>query len=357
MEQFKWQVATLMATYAPRTVQRCLVTTLGGYFPVAALAPNGDLCTIVRGGDYHVGPRGWLDLVRSSDGGHSWSRPERVAGEGLDNRNPAFGILRDGTMLLAYAEAGCYREGTWDGTMDAWRFWYTRSTDGGRTWAPRRPLPSASGYRLSSPFGKIVELPDGTALMPVYATTGEGYDPKAYRWENDRSLVMISKDKGLSWVEPHAISSTPLNETGLCCTRQGDLVAVARQERIGCLFALRSADGGRTWSEPRQITGAREHPADVIELASGSLLVVFGRRRFPMGVGAALSRDAGRTWSAEREVMLVGDSRSGDCGYPSSVQRADGKIVTLYYSIDCLHVPSWGNHCGAVIYEERDLGL
>jgi hypothetical protein len=31
-------------------------------------------------------------------------------------------------------------------------------------------------------------------------------------------------------------------------------------------------------------------------------------------------------------MTLIGDLLSRDCGYPSSVQRPDGTIVTAYYS-------------------------
>jgi hypothetical protein len=44
------------------------------------------------------------------------------------------------------------------------------------------------------------------------------------------------------------------------------------------------------------------------------------------------SGDGGRTW--EREIVLRDDGGGRDIGYPRTVQRPDGKIVTIYYFHD-----------------------
>lgn len=48
------------------------------------------------------------------------------------------------------------------------------------------------------------------------------------------------------------------------------------------------------------------------------------------GVVVRFSGDDAATWS--EPFTLIDDLASGDSGYPSSVQRADGKIVTAYYA-------------------------
>ena len=47
------------------------------------------------------------------------------------------------------------------------------------------------------------------------------------------------------------------------------------------------------------------------------------------GVCAKFSKDGGQTWS---EPLRIAHSFVNDCGYPSSVQRADGKVITAYYA-------------------------
>jgi len=90
-----------------------------------------------------------------------------------------------------------------------------------------------------------------------------------------------------------------------------------------------SRDGGRAWSEPVAVTREGEHPADLCALASGKLLLTFGRRIRPLGCGALVSSDGGATWG--HEVMLAGDGIGNDLGYPSTVQLADGSVATALY--------------------------
>ena len=47
--------------------------------------------------------------------------------------------------------------------------------------------------------------------------------------------------------------------------------------------------------------------------------------------------------------MRLVDSLEQDCGYPSSVQRADGKIVTAYYAKRVLNHERY--HMGVALWE------
>ena len=44
---------------------------------------------------------------------------------------------------------------------------------------------------------------------------------------------------------------------------------------------------------------------------------------------AKITADEGKTWT---EPMRLANTLESDCGYPSTVQRADGKLVTAWYS-------------------------
>jgi hypothetical protein len=116
---------------------------------------------------------------------------------------------------------------------------------------------------------------------------------------------------------------------------------------------------GRTWTVPVEVTRDGEHPADLILLESGRLLLTFGRRIRPMGCGALLSADGGRSWDTDHEVLLTGDGvENSDLGYPSTVQLASGQIVTLlYYASGSEMAPhNWGSiSCQAIHYHETDL--
>src|SRR3989442_14662924 len=87
-----------------------IVTSGQGYFPVAIRLKNGDVLAVIRGGVPHIGVKGRLDLVRSTDKGKTWSAPWTAIDGELDDRNPALGQLKDGPLVLAYVVAGGYDE-------------------------------------------------------------------------------------------------------------------------------------------------------------------------------------------------------------------------------------------------------
>lgn len=67
----------------------------------------------------------------------------------------------------------------------------------------------------------------------------------------------------------------------------------------------------------------------MIRLKDGRIVVTYGYRAKPYGIRAKISLDEGKTW--EQEIHLRDDGLSADLGYPRTVQRPDGKIVTVYY--------------------------
>ncbi len=73
------------------------------------------------------------------------------------------------------------------------------------------------------------------------------------------------------------------------------------------------------------------------------------------------SEDGGATWDTDHEVLLAGDGiRNIDLGYPSTVQLADGMIVTaLYYASGSETGSEWGGwgdiSCQAIRYREEQI--
>jgi BNR repeat protein len=91
-----------------------------------------------------------------------------------------------------------------------------------------------------------------------------------------------------------------------------------------------SPDDGVTWymlDEPR--IPNKGNPPHMIRLRDGRIVLTYGWRDVPYGVRAIISNDEGVTWSDE--IVLRDDGGGWDLGYPRTVQRADGKIVTTYY--------------------------
>jgi hypothetical protein len=112
----------------------------------------------------------------------------------------------------------------------------------------------------------------------------------------------------------------------------GQLVAMFRDcNGDHALRQSRSADGGRTWSAPRQ-TPLHGLPPHLLRLNDGALLATYARRWAAYGVYACISRDGGETWDPGREVRLS-SAPDGDLGYPASIQLADGSIWTVFYQV------------------------
>jgi hypothetical protein len=99
------------------------------------------------------------------------------------------------------------------------------------------------------------------------------------------------------------------------------------------LEAFVSPDDGRSWyllDEPT-IDNAG-NPASLTRLEDDRIVLVYGWRQAPYGVRARISSDDGQTWSPE--LVLRANGQSWDLGYPRTVARADGNLVTVYYFND-----------------------
>lgn len=312
----------------------------GGYFPVLIKLNDGRIAAVVRGGAPHIGIKGRLDWIESSDSGRTWSEPKIIVDSEWDDRNPAMGQMPDGTIVMAYAEARTYNEkGEWDTSAGEYVLFYVLSKDGGKTWSQKRKL-FTGPIRGGSPFGKIIVLEDGTALMSLYGGRDPDYKGPVQLPEGASSLVGIvrSHDNGETWEDFSLVSASGHNETALLAMPDGSIIAQMRTNS-GAIDQTVSTDGGRTWSKPVRITREKQHPADIIRLQSGHLLLVYGNRMVPFGVGAMLSYDEGKTWDYDHRVMLGWTSLGGDCGYPSAVQLDDGTIVCMYYSVGTYDLP------------------
>lgn len=66
----------------------------------------------------------------------------------------------------------------------------------------------------------------------------------------------------------------------------------------------RSADGGRTWSTPRQLTATAQAHGYLTELHDGRLRCTYSNYHAPFGVSAILSTDQGDTWDLDNTIRL-----------------------------------------------------
>ena len=296
-----------------------------GYFPVIINPQAEEILAVLRGGAGHVGITGRLDAVRSLDAGKTWETPTVIVDTEVDDRNPAVGQAPDGTVVLAYHAQGSYNEdGGWSRELRRVQMRVTRSHDAGATWEASQPL-NYTPMEKHSAYGRICTLTDGTMLMPIYGSDIEETDRT-----DDCAYILRSRDNGQTWDDPTLIA-VGYNETGLISLPNGDLLVAMRSgDQRALLSVSRSVDGGETWTEPTPVTHDREHPADLTLLSNGWIILFFGVRHEPFGVGALVSKDNGQTWE-ERRLIVCDDLGDNDLGYPSTVKIGD-QLVTAYYS-------------------------
>ena len=228
-------------------------------------------------------------------------------------------VLKDGSLLMTFKTLKPKVEPL-----------FSRSTDGGETWSEptRGPEDVANAGIGGATFGGIV-LPDGELLVPMFVLRNE-MDSSVYVWR--------SRDDGRSFYEKNLIVSGGYNETTLLRLPSGKLLAAVREVNAAYptdgddfTAVCESLNNGHTWSPPRRVTAAWEHPAHLIGLADGRVLMIYGVRHPPQGMGGLVSEDEGRTWRVDHPVVISWSGHNQYTGYPWGVLLPDGRVLTTCY--------------------------
>jgi len=297
-------------------------------------------------------------LQRSPDGGKTWPK-----------ENDA--VVYDETMPLNSKRAFLYQKGVPREPYDMFRpdsmFFFgvtylpdergdvpecfsLRSPDRGRTWekVPTIIKHPVSAKRLVLKYSEpAIRMADGKTLLAAMVDAEPGGGP----------LIYASTDQGATW---DFVRQVAMDRSGrgrftyqsLLLTPRGDLhcyyLHISSENEIveglkNAICMSVSKDRGKTWSETVPISGKGtacwknqsgrgmnyRSPWPIL-LRDGRILVIFARRRMPMGIGGILSADGGKTWSPEF-VIRDDASNTGDLGYPVGTQLDDGRIFIAYY--------------------------
>lgn len=206
------------------------------------------------------------------------------------------------------------------------RFYY--SIDKGKTWSGPYSLPDFGTPGIAARTDYLV---NGKNDLTMFLTAA-----KSNKREG-RVIAVRTRDGGKTWTFEGWVGPEPegndfaIMPSSVRLSKTEILTAVRHRTFIDL---YRSTDDGKTWTfvtKPAPNTG-RGNPPSMLKLKDGRLALIYGYRAEPYGIRARLSSDAGATWS--EEIVLRADAGNWDLGYPRSVQRSDGKIATIYYYND-----------------------
>jgi hypothetical protein len=352
--------------------------------PWLSFSPNGRLHAITLSFDNSTARNAVLAAF-SDDGGVTWSAPRIVR---FDNPRAVGNNFNDKETLTADPFNSSLVYATWQrivspsertsqrGYENAASFyseaWFARSTNGGVSWAPARPIFREHGV-LTQTIGNQVEvLPDGTLINGfnlIHAATNR----QGTRGHN--VALVRSTDKGLTWSDDIAVNrllSDPVTDPDDGHdVRTGDILPDWAVDRSGTatdgnvyvvwmdrrfndadhddILLARSTDGGLTWEDPvvadQAPRGVDAFTAMVDVDATGRVAVSYYDFRYDTPGDGALSTDLWVTHSHDGGMTFTDEDRLTPASFDMrTAPDALGYFVGDYTGLD--HVgsvfhPAW----------------
>jgi hypothetical protein len=221
------------------------------------------------------------------------------------------------------------------------------STDRGHHWQGPYSFPDLG---LKGIAARTDYLVNGPRDCQVFLTASKS------NGREGRSCCARTTDGGKTWSFVGWIGPEPAGYSIMPSTVRlgpGELLSAVRvrQGEPSWLEAYFSGDDGVNWHlRSRPAETGEGSPAAMLKLRDGRLCITYGVRAKPFGIRAKLSSDQGQTWGPE--LLLRDDGGGRDLGYPRSVQRMDGKVVTLYYFN---HDPNQTRYIVATIWDPASI--
>lgn len=239
---------------------------------------------------YTEGRSANLYFRRSTDEGREWTSARKISNENGDCYPPAIAV-NAGTVHVAWIDFG----ETVDGEI-----YYNRSFDGGESWEKNLILvkdANSARYPLIACRESNVYLIWQDVQNKVFFKASHD---KGRTWENETLLGKVGKHS--CYCYPPAISCngndlvvvwTDLKEDrkGLNIGYKGVSLFKANNKLVSSVVCRKSANNGRTWSEPQILSTSnvpkesKDEMDNPIILADGSLSYLFwlDRRNVPLG--------------------------------------------------------------------------
>lgn len=304
------------------------ITLIEGPAAHPSLAADGQRVHLVWG-DHRDGDQAEIYTIRSADGGATWADEQRLSDVPFESWVPTVAV-EDESAYVAWVD---YRDGNEEE-------YFTRSLDGGKTWAEpvRLTVDEADSWAPSLAvkdgvvhlawfdrrFASATEVDVERRLDAAMRLVGlepdpiPPRDPATYylpafteRMERKRSaLERAAPGWAQSGGDPKSLESM-----------MQDMERLAGSWQTGWeIMYQRSTDGGATWEEPLRLTDAPgESMRPSLALAGSNVHIVwFDRRDGNFDVFHRASPDGGASWGPEARVS----SRGADDERPSVAASA-----------------------------------
>lgn len=326
-------------------------------FPSIVTRPDGEMLLAFRRAPdrrkffaqhcTHCDTNSYLVLVRSKDGGHTWTKePELIYAHPLGgSQDPCMVQLDDGSLLvtsyawLAVPDTGVehgvgYKPAAYGVTYTFLGGYLMRSTDGGNSWqGPIVPpqIPDEATYFPDVPIpamnrGAMVQGHDGILYWAVARSPVDNYTVTAID-------LLTSRDRGLNWEHGGRIAQDDkigFNETSMIETPAGDLVAFVRTADFNDHgVVVRSSDHGKSW-QPWEDMGIAGHPYHALRLPDDRVFLTYGYRHEPYGIRARILDSECRDFSGP-ELVLRDDGGNSDLGYAWATLAPNNQVLATYY--------------------------
>lgn len=236
-------------------------------------------------------------LIRSNDGGKTWSKPEQLPD----------GFLGPVKNKPEYINGRIICPSSTEGS-GGWRLHFEISDDRGKTWRKVGPIPAEEG------------------VLTQFQSPEAGRPSSLAANQNDQEAGEAVKEQKKTHI--YAIQPSILKHA------DGRLQVLARS-RNGYLATSWSSDNGDTWSTVTlSNVPSNNSGTDAVTLSDGRHLLVYNNFRTlpgtPKGprtpLNIALSTD-GVNW---KETLVLEDSPISQYSYPSVIQGKDGTIHVVY---------------------------
>jgi hypothetical protein len=280
-------------------------------------------------------------LARTRDGGESWAiepAPALVPPEGMFTASGPGGKATDLAEPIDFTSPGFCMTFRMSNAQNG-RSWFFYSYDRGKSWKGPFNFPMLG---QTSIMARTDYLVNGQRDAMVFLTAakqggGEGRPFLARTTDGGRTW------KFTAWIAPDPGEGFSIMPSSVRLSSTEIVTAVRHEDskRKGpnWIDAYVTRDNGDTWqylNRPAPDTGDKSgNPPSLVKLHDGRLALTYGHRATPFEIRARLSADGGKSWG--NDIVLRGPAGAWDIGYTRSIQRPDGKMLTLYYWATDLH--------------------